>query len=103
MDKSMNVSKSPNTIRVPSQLFSVENGHPVLPIEVGPQLHFRYDSKSRTLAIDIPHWAIEGMEKVGILRLHFSPDAAHYLAHAIHAIEEESRGPIGEETNLRVH
>ena len=98
-----NVNKSPDMIRVPGQLLPTENGHPVLPVEVGPQLAFRYDSKARTLEIDIPHWAIEGIEKVGILRLHFLPEAVYGLAVAVHTLEKKGDGTIGREPKIRAH
>jgi hypothetical protein len=101
--KSVKVDKSPGMIRVPSQLLQTENGHPLMPIAVGIPLSVRYDLETETLEFDLPHLEFEGIEKVGILRLCFSPEAAHCLARAIHIVEEKFDGKIGKEPTTLAH
>jgi hypothetical protein len=74
-----------------------------MPIEVGIPLSVRYDFETQMLELDVPHWDIEGIEKVGILRLRFEPEAAYSLARALRILEEKSGGKVGKEPTTFAH
>lgn len=84
------------------QLLSTEDGHLVLPYEVDVPLNCLYQQDTGELVVDTATLRIAGVEKAGILRLRFSPEAAHAFLQALRAVEEQLAIKIGSSTKRSV-